>query len=82
MDFIIFYKWLQSDQNLKERSAKDVVSRCRRVSKMIKSDCLEDNSMELLIENDSYENCSMYVKSQLKRALALYMEFQKGKVIE
>lgn len=78
MDYIIFSEWLKNSKNFSERSAKDVVCRCKRVNRIINKNDINTQTLTSLIESEIYENMSTYVKSQLKRAITLYLEF-KGK---
>ena len=74
--------WLVIEKHMNKRSAKDVLSRCGRINRMLKTDVIDQNSLELLLECEKYKESSMFVKSQLKRAIALYLEFaehQDGK---
>lgn len=75
MESDVFCQWLKKDKNMSERAAKDVISRCKRIQKMMKMEELSICSEGLLIECESYSTCSMFVKSQLKRALFLYSEY-------
>ena len=57
------------------RSAKDVVSRCGRVSRMLAIEEINEKAISSLIEYSDFQNSSTFVKSQLKRAVSLYLEF-------
>lgn len=75
MDYIVFKQWLQDEKNLSIRSASDVVSRCKRVNRITKKDSIDDNTVTTLMSMDSYDGMSPSIKSQLKRAATLYVEF-------
>ena len=77
MDYVVFKQWLQDEKNMSSRSATDVVSRCKRINRMTEEDDINDNTVSVLIEMESYDNMSSYIKSQLKRAATLYLEFTK-----
>ena len=77
MDYVIFKQWFQYKKNMSVRSATDVVSRCKRINRMIEEDDINDKTGSMLIEMKSYDNMSSYIKSQLKRAITLYLEFSK-----
>ena len=79
MDYQVFCQWLKDNKNMTERSARDVVSRCKRIQKITNSDDLECCTESILIECEDYSECSSFIKSQLKRALVLYYEFCKGR---
>ena len=70
-------EWLMSEKNMNIRSAKDVISRCGRVCRMLNTDSIDSDTLENLQNNDKFEESSMFIKSQLKRAVALYNEFDK-----
>ena len=77
MDYQGFCQWLKNDKNMTERSARDVVSRCKRIQKITGIDALENCTESRLIGCEDFSACSMFIKSQLKRALFLYDEFIK-----
>lgn len=79
MDYQLFCEWLKEDKNMTERSARDVVSRCKRIQKITNTKDLNKCTESLLIECEDYSTYSSFIKSQLKRALALYYEFCKGR---
>lgn len=79
MNYQFFFQWLKDDKHMTERSARDVVSRCKRIQKITNSDDLVNCTENLLIECNNFSNYSMFIKSQLKRALFLYSEFCKGR---
>lgn len=75
MDFVEFKKWLQDEKKMSVRSATDVVSRCKRINRMTLEEEINDKTISALIEMESYEAMSSFIKSQLKRAATLYLEF-------
>lgn len=81
MEIDLFREWLINDRGLKETSAKDVVSRLRRVDKIIEFN--RDESYESIVEsldvNEEFNKFSTYVKPQVKRAIKLYKEFVEQK---
>jgi len=78
MDYVVFKQWLQDEKEMSVRSATDVVSRCKRINRITKEENINDNTISLLIENGEYEDMSSFIKSQLKRAVTLYLEYSKG----
>lgn len=78
-DYSDFLNWLIVEKKMNQRSAKDVISRCKRVGKFLNIDELNSDSSEKLLQNEEYKASSMFIKSQLKRAVALYKEFTEGK---
>lgn len=75
MEYGKFIDWLITENKMSERSAKDVVSRSKRALAIVNQDMINGDTMELLISSSEFANCSMSIKSQLKRAVTLYMEF-------
>lgn len=75
MDTNRFVEWLITTRGMGIRSAKDVVSRCGRVSRMLAIEELNEQAISSLIENSDFQSSSTFVKSQLKRAISLYLEF-------
>lgn len=77
MDTVNFLEWLNTEKSMGTRSAKDVVSRCGRVSRLLGIEELGTDAIALLKENDEFQNSSSFIRSQLKRAVSLYVEFQE-----
>jgi len=76
MDTTRFIEWLSTEKALGARSAKDVVSRCGRVNRLLGTEELGANAINLLKETSDFQNSSTFIRSQLKRAISLYAEFQ------
>lgn len=75
MDFTKLLEWLINNKKMSKRSAKDVISRCGRVYRMLGINTLNNDTMEKLQECDEFKESSMFIKSQLKRTVALCLEF-------
>lgn len=73
-----FYEYLVYVKKFNERSARDVISRCNRVRKMIQEEEIQEDAMDKLLAQDTYMNCSTFVRSQLKRSILLYREYLDG----
>lgn len=67
--------WLMEEKKMSKRAAKDVLSRCSRVYRILGIDQLDDNSLMALQESHEFQESSMFVKSQLKRTVTLCLEF-------
>ena len=80
MDTTRFIEWLSTEKAMGVRSAKDVVSRCSRVNRLLGLEEFSENTIDLLKENSSFQNSSTFIRSQLKRAVSLYMEFQATEI--
>lgn len=76
MNYDIFLKWLIEEKNLSNRAAKDVVSRCKRICKMLNTDDIKNSTIGALNTNTEFSEKSMFVKSQLRRASKLWIEFR------
>lgn len=74
---ITFYNWLVDEKEMSTRSAKDVISRIKRVKKIISSSEINESTLEKLQSTDSFLELSMFIKSQLKRAVMLSLEYQE-----
>ena len=77
MDTVKFLEWLSSEKSMSARSAKAVVSRCSRVHRLLGIEELGVDAIDLLKKNDEFQNSSTFIRSQLKRAVSLYVEFQE-----
>ena len=77
MDSDKLVEWLVVEKQMGTCSAKDILSRCGRVYRMLGVDTLDENSLELLQQNEQFKASSMFVKSQLKRTVTLCLEFMK-----
>ena len=77
MDTANFLEWLSAEKSMGARSAKDVVSRCSRVNRLLGIEVLGLDAIDLLKENVEFQNSSTFIRSQLKRAVSLYVEFQE-----
>ncbi len=68
-------QWLIEDKHMGMRSAKDVLSRCGRVCRMLQISEIDGNTLGELLECNEFKSSSMFIKSQLKRTVALCLEF-------
>ena len=74
-----FPAWLEANLKISTKGARDIVSRLRRVRSLvpeIDNLSLED-ALEKLEKNSDFQSISYTIKSQLRRALKLYTEFQE-----
>ena len=73
-----FNAWLKSVHKYSDRAANDVISRLNRCNKMIQIESYSFEEYLNHLERDSYySQLSKTVKSQLKRALILYNEYNE-----
>lgn len=75
MDTQKLLTWLMNDKKMSKRSARDVLSRCGRVCRILGIEQLDDSSLIQLQEALEFQKSSMFVKSQLKRTVTLCLEF-------
>ncbi len=78
MDSTKLLEWLIDEKNMSLRSAKDILSRCGRIYRMLDIDVIDSNTIEDLLNNEKFRTSSMFIKSQLKRAVTLYLEFMSS----
>ena len=67
--------WLMEEKKMSKRAAKDVLSRCSRVYRILGISRLDNKSLVNLQESQEFRDSSMFVKSQLKRTVTLCLEF-------
>lgn len=79
-----FKLWLRDVKGITPRSARDVESRTRRalcyINISVERFRSPQHCIEKLIQTAQFQECSMSVKSQLKRALFLFGEFTKSTI--
>lgn len=75
-----FSEWLMSEKGYSERVSKDIMSRSRRAEKVLPSHGrINEYYIFSLEQTDAFQQLSVNVRSQIKRALQLLMEYsQKG----
>ena len=78
MDFEKLLEWLINEKKMSKRSAKDVISRCGRVYRMLGINILDSGTMEKLQQSDEFRESSMFIKSHLKRTVTLCLEFMNS----
>lgn len=75
MNYDIFLNWLLTEKKMSQRAAKDVVSRCKRICKILNNEIIDESTIATLNINTEFEEKSMFIKSQLRRAVSLWVEF-------
>lgn len=81
MKEVSFLEWLIREKQLSPRSSQDVTSRLKRVAKILSintSSISNETTMELG-HSLVFSELSMTVKSQLRRAVKLYLEYSNKK---
>jgi DNA (cytosine-5)-methyltransferase 1 len=77
-EYVDFQKWLIDVKSLTEDSANDVISRIKRAKSIMEIDVPIDIDTLLFhfIGKPAFKALTATVKSQLKRAIKLYKEFE------
>ena len=70
-----FREWLIKEKKYSERSSKDVLSRLRRVNTLVTEDVIDNTTLDKLINLEEFKVLSVSIRSQLKRAIRLNMEY-------
>lgn len=78
MDELKFWQWLIDKKKMEKRSARDVVSRLKRIKNILGTEEIQTETIRKLDSNEEFLKCSISVKSQLRRAVGLYIEFNNG----
>lgn len=74
-----FTEWLMKTKGYTAKSAHDVESRMKRVYALIGKETVNENTFAELTRRASFSALSVSVKSQLKRAVTLYLEYPGNK---
>lgn len=78
IDYSSFYNWLHSMHPLSERGKRDIVSRLKRANTICGLPPAPDTFYQFHLEqSDGFKTLSSTVRSQLKRAVALYISFYR-----
>lgn len=78
-----FLEWLERETDITFKSRRDIVSRLKRVSNFINIDKVENDEevRYLLSQNKNFMALSIFVQSQLKRSIHLYLMFRSQKTL-
>ncbi len=75
MNYSYFKNWLLNNKKFTERSSKDVISRYKRVCKILQTEEITKESIIKLSKMEEFNKNSTFIRSQLKRAISLYLEY-------
>lgn len=75
MSLVEFKKWLIEQKGFHKKTASDIASRVRRVNKIFNQENLISDIKKFEVEINRLDS-SVYIKSQLKRAYYLYIEYK------
>lgn len=70
-----FKEWLVKEKQYSDRASRDVQSRIKRTLTLINESKISDNTLSKLESNLEFNEISISVKSQLRRAVKLYQEY-------
>lgn len=73
-----FEKWLINKKNYSIRSASDVTSRIKRAKNILGIENINNNTESDLNNSKDFSFLSCSVKSQIRVAIRLYLEYKKG----
>ena len=76
MEYSLFLEWLIANKKMSQRAAKDVLSRCKRARKIVEDDVINKQTIEQLNISEEFNSKSMFIKSQLRRAVNLFCEYK------
>lgn len=76
MELEQFKIWLKTTKKLGERSSKDVISRYKRASSFLGYEPYSDMDVEKLDNCPDFSLCSVNVKSQMRRAIRLFILYK------
>lgn len=76
---IEFINWLQQEHHYTQLAAKDVISHLARCNRLLSFQNLtEKEYLESLEEKETFKKLTRSIRSQLKRAVKLYAEYEQG----
>lgn len=75
-----FSEWLEDVRGFSHKVSHDIVSRLRRVLQIVGKNKISKDTITVLETKGEFNSLSMCVKSQLRRSIRLYMEYQGEQV--
>lgn len=72
-----FKEWIKEKEKYSERGSRDVISRIKRIEIILHIKNINKETLSELENNKEFQQLSMSVKSQLRRALKIYYEYEK-----
>ena len=70
-----FKKWLQENKHITHKVSMDNASRVKRALFFLDAESISSRSLGDLELNNSFKGLSVSVKSQIRRAVKLYIEY-------
>lgn len=74
-----FVNWLIVKKNYTTKSAHDVQSRLKRVQTIVRNQDIVDNTIAFLEKEGDFQCLTVSVKSQLRRTVRLYLQYELDK---
>lgn len=71
-----FKEWLINVKEYSNRSVQDVVSRIKRVKNILNIETIDNETEEKLNNTKEFLNLSCSVKSQMRIAIRIYLEYK------
>lgn len=71
-----FQEWLINNKKYSNKGSGDVISRMKRIKRILGKDEVDENSLMELQGKSEFAQLSMNVKSQLRRSIRLFLEFK------
>jgi len=80
-ELLVEYRnWLIEQKNIKNKSAHDYVSRLKRAIQLLDGEKINNDTLLRLKEIEEFNSLSVSVRSQIRRAVRLFNEFQNKEV--
>ena len=73
-----FKSWLLYNKNYSKKVSVDIISRIKRALSLLGTDSITSDTLEELEKDDIFKSLSVSVKSQIRRAVRLYIEYNKS----
>lgn len=77
LKFLKFVEWLEKEKGISNKSAHDVSSRFRRIQKITNIKDVRKISLEKFEKNKAFQELSVDIRSQLRRAYSLMAEYEE-----
>lgn len=72
----MFEEWMINKKGYSWKSAHDVISRQKRVRNILSIQTFNTRTIDALEKNIAFKKLSMSVKSQLRKCVRLFLEFE------
>lgn len=74
---MILKEWLINEKKYTNRSASDVNSRIQRIKRLLNTEVIDKTTESKLNDNKDFLKLSCSVKSQLRIAIRIFLEFKE-----